>query len=214
MRDRVSFVLVWVLAVAITTAPLMADVQTAMIRPQGQVKLNGGLADRTSAIFPGDSLQTGQDSSVAITAEGSTILLASNTSVLFGDNRLEFAAGSATVNTSYGLTTQVGPYQIAPAGKALTRYQVAESQGQVHVMAMAEPLSITAPGAEPALLAPGSVMTLPAAAPAQNAGVGAGSSSFLSQNAQLIILLVAAAAAGIGVAVANSVLDDESPSGP
>lgn len=208
MRNRLNKALCWLMMLVVSSVYTMADVNAARMRPEGTVSLNGNSADRASAIFAGDKLLTGADSTAAITVRGSTVLIAANSAVTFGDNSVDLGRGTAVVTTSRGMSARLRGVTVAPAGENTVRFRVSDESGTAQVAALAGPLVVTPAAGTPTVLQPGAAMAL-----ADSDGVGAGSANagWLSEDKSILIAVLGAIAAGLIIAAVNAGDDDESP---
>ncbi|MGH9601874.1 MAG: hypothetical protein ACRD24_05740 [Terriglobales bacterium] len=182
----------------LSTAPLMADVQAAMLYAKGKTTVNGNLVDRSTAVFAGDQVRTGKDSTVSIALQGSNVSVMANSGVVFGNNTLTVSEGGATVVTSRGLTASVGGLRIAPAEGQKARFVVAHIDGKVRVSALEGRLSIS-DGKQTTMLDSGRQLTT-AGRSLGNAPAGANSLA----GAAIVILVAVVAGASIGTIIATT----------
>jgi hypothetical protein len=118
----------------ITPVSMFAADTGAMLYPQGNVTVNGVQLDRSQAIFNGDRVHTAANGAVTITATGSSVLLAGDTSLLYGSQAVQFDSGAATIKTTKGLKTHFMNVRIEPAPNA--RYDIAARNGEVAIAAL------------------------------------------------------------------------------
>jgi len=201
------------MAVLMPVSMLAADVTRGMLHARGAVTLNGAKAPASSAVFAGDSLRTGADAAASISARGTQIMLAANTSAVLGDNALRLDSGSAVVTTSTGMTAGVRELSVGPAKDDTARYYIERAEGRVKIAALEGGLAIRN-GSETTMLAAGRSMTVepPAAAPAP---AKPASNAMIAPGVELLIMLGVIAATATTIGIVNAVRDeDESPSTP
>ena len=73
MRESLVKCLAWVLVVLFPASIVMADATSAMLTSNGSVSVNGSPVERTTAVFPGDKVQTGPNSIATLTSEGTSV---------------------------------------------------------------------------------------------------------------------------------------------
>ena len=108
---------------------------SAMVYAHGTTLLNGSSIPRSSALFPGDRVQTDADSVANINATGSMILIQNNSLVQYEGNAVKLERGGVTVSTSKLLATHVGDVTVTPAASEWTEFEVRDENGKVRIMA-------------------------------------------------------------------------------
>jgi hypothetical protein len=81
---------------------LTAQAVPAILNVQGSANVNGNPVPGHGNLFPGDRLQTMAGSSATVTADGMSVNIPENSSIVFGDNKLDLSCGGATVSTIKG----------------------------------------------------------------------------------------------------------------
>jgi hypothetical protein len=113
-----------------------ADSAPAMLYAKGTAWINGSTVPRTSAIFPGDLVQTRSDSIANINASGSNVVIMADSLVKFDGGTVSLEHGSVTVATSKGMTTHAGEVMVVPASTGWTEFEVKQgADGTVQVIA-------------------------------------------------------------------------------
>jgi hypothetical protein len=120
-----------------------ADSGSAMLYARGTAWLNGGSVPKTSAVFPGDLVQTKPDSVANINAAGSNVIILSDSLVKFEGTAVSIEHGSVTVATSKGMTTRAGDVTVSPTSNALTEFDVSDLNGAVQIVARKGDLSVS-----------------------------------------------------------------------
>ena len=123
--------------IAVVPASLWAaDSSPAMLYAKGAAWINGGAVPRTSAVFPGDLVQTRSDSVASINASGSNVVVLADSLVKFEGPAVALEHGTLRVATSKGLSTHTGDITVAPASNGWTEFEVKQvSDGTVQIMA-------------------------------------------------------------------------------
>lgn len=201
------------MAVLLPMSMMAADVTTGMLHARGAVTLNGNKAPASSAVFAGDTLRTGADAAANISARGSQILLAANSTATLGDNALQLTSGSAMVSTSTGTTAGVRDLTITPARDETSRYYIEQAEGRIKIAALEGGLAIRS-GGDTTTLAAGRVMTFAPATTAAAAPSKPASNSALGPDAQLLIALAIVAGVAATIGIVNAIRDEESPVTP
>ena len=120
-----------------------ADQGAAMLYSHGSALLNGNNIPRTSAIFPGDLVQTTKDSVANINATGSTVLVLNESLVQYEGSRVTLEHGGVTVSTSKSMATRAEDVTVSPASGALTEFEVRDVDGTVRIVARKGDLTIS-----------------------------------------------------------------------
>jgi hypothetical protein len=91
----------WLLLLSLPVA-LSAEGTPAILNVQGSANVNGSPVPGHGNLFPGDRLQTMAGSSATVTGDSMNVSIPENSSVVFGDNKLDLSCGGATVSTLKG----------------------------------------------------------------------------------------------------------------
>ncbi len=124
----------WALVVAVPLS-LLGQTPSAILHTQGGVWVNGYEARDSSAIFPGDLLETKQGFSASLNLEGSTVLIQPESVAKLQDNLLVLDHGGVSVTTSRSFKVRVNCLTVVPVSDAWTQYDVADVNGTVQVAA-------------------------------------------------------------------------------
>jgi len=127
--------LCWMLIAVFPMSLLAADANGAMLYAKGEAWINGASVPHSSAVFPGDLVQTKPNSIVNINASGSNVMVLSDSMVKFEGNAVSIEHGTVTVATSKGMATHVGDVTVAPASANWTEFEVVDVNGSVQIMA-------------------------------------------------------------------------------
>jgi hypothetical protein len=125
----------WVM-IAITPAAVVAvDSDPAMLYGRGPVWLNGKPLPRTSAVFPGDLIQTQPESLATLDTSGSGVIVLPDSLVKFEANAVSLEHGSVSVATSHGMVALAREVTVTPASDKWTEFEVADVNGTIQVVA-------------------------------------------------------------------------------
>ena len=126
----------WILIAVVPLSLWAADSSPAMLYAQGTAWINGSTVPRTSAVFPGDLVQTRADSIASINTSGSNVVVLADSLVKFEGPAVALEHGSLTVATSKGLSTRAGEITVVPASNGWTEFEVKQvSDGTVQIVA-------------------------------------------------------------------------------
>ena len=127
--------LCWVMVVLCPLSLLAADTGAAVVHTKGGVWVNGAEVADSTAIFPGDLLETKPGSVANLDAEGSSVLIQPESVVKFQGNSLSLEHGSVSVGTSTSMSVHVNCIKIEPTPNERTQYEVADLNGTMQVAA-------------------------------------------------------------------------------
>ena len=132
----------WTMIAVVPVSLWAADSSPAMLYARGAAWINGGAVPRTSAVFPGDLVQTRSDSVASINASGSNVVVLADSLVKFEGPAVALEHGSLRVATSKGLSTHTGDLTVAPASNGWTEFEV-KQVGYDSVQIMAQKGDVT-----------------------------------------------------------------------
>jgi hypothetical protein len=124
---------------------IAADSGPAMMYSNGSAWLNGSGVPRSSAVFPGDLVQTKAGAMAKISSPGVTVAVLSDSLIKFEGSTVSVDHGSVAVGTSKGTATHLGEITVSPASSAWTEFQVSQADGKVQIMAHKGDVSINDP---------------------------------------------------------------------
>ncbi|MGH9575971.1 MAG: hypothetical protein ACRD3R_00940, partial [Terriglobales bacterium] len=128
LRHKLFPVLCWMMVVALPVSTVLADSNSAMLQASGAVRINDRDVSHSAAVFQGDRIATAKDSSAAITATGTSILLAPSSVLIFAVKHVSLSAGGAHFNGP--ISVRAGAMTISPA-TAKARFEVRYEAAQV-----------------------------------------------------------------------------------
>jgi hypothetical protein len=136
-------VLSCVMVVAVPAALFAADSGLAMLYSNGTARLNGSNLPRSSAIFPGDLVQTTADSVAKINAVGTSLMVLSDSMVQFEGNAVKLERGGVAVSTSKGMATRAGEVTVTPRESVWTQFDVKSVDGLIQITARKGDLAVS-----------------------------------------------------------------------
>jgi hypothetical protein len=159
-------VLSCIMVVVVPAALFAADSGAAMLYSNGTARLNGSTLPRSSAIFPGDLVQTAADSVAKINAVGTSLMVLSDSQVRFEGNAVKLEHGGVAVSTSKAMATRTGQVTVTPSASVWTQFDVKNVDGQIQVTAEKGDLTVS-DGAGTTTLAQGQQTTREQSEPAR-----------------------------------------------
>lgn len=151
-------VVVWMMIVVIPGSFVSAESNGAMLYGKGTVWVNGSPLPQSSAIFPGDLVQTKTESIANITGSGSSVIVQPDSLLKFEDNAVSLEHGTVRVATSRSMAARALAVTVAPATSAWTEFEVTDVNGVVQIIARKGDVNVTC-GKHTATLAEGQQAT-------------------------------------------------------
>ena len=156
--SRLRDVCCWMLLALTPSWLLGADSGAAMLYAKGSAWINGASVPRSSAVFPGDLVQTRPDAVVHINATGSSVMIQSDSLVKYEGNAVSLEHGAVSVATTKGMSTRAGEVVVAPVSNEPTQFEVRDVNGTVEISARKGDVSVST-GTETTRLAQGEQTT-------------------------------------------------------
>ena len=141
--SRLRNIICCVMAVVFPVSLFAADTNAAMLYARGNAWLNGSAVPHTSAIFPGDLVQTKPDSVASINAPGSSVIVLSDSLIKFEGDTISVEHGRVSVATSRKMATRAGDVTAAPTSNDWTEFDVIQANGEVQIAARKGDVNIT-----------------------------------------------------------------------
>jgi hypothetical protein len=136
----------WIMLVAVPVALLgqtsPGQNGAAILHTQGGVWVNGYEARDSSAVFPGDLLETRPGSSANLSLDGSTVLIGPESVAKLQTNLLELDHGTVFVGTSKIFKVRVNCLTAVPVLGEWTQYEVSNVNGSVQVAARKDDVNV------------------------------------------------------------------------
>ena len=136
-------VLSCIMVIVVPAALFAADSSLAMVYSNGTARLNGSSLPRSSALFPGDLVQTTTDSIAKINVVGSSLMVLSDSLVQFEGNAVKLEHGGVAVTTSKAMATRAGQVTVTPSASVWTQFDVKNVDGQIQVTAQKGDLTVS-----------------------------------------------------------------------
>lgn len=144
IRKVLCSVMIGVFPLSMWAADSAPAAAPAMLYAKGTAWINGSTVPRTSAVFPGDLVQTRSDSIANINAAGSNVVIMADSLVKFDGGAVSVQHGGVTVATSKGMTTHAGEVTVVPVSNGLTQFEVKQAtDGTVQIMAQKGDVSVS-----------------------------------------------------------------------
>jgi hypothetical protein len=124
-----------------------ADTGSALLHSEGGVWVNGLEVAGSTAVFPGDLLETKPGFVASLDAEGSSVLIQPESVVKFQGNFVTLEHGSVSVGTSTSFSVHVNCIRVEPVSNERTQYDVSDVSGTVQIAAHKNDVNITQGGA-------------------------------------------------------------------
>jgi hypothetical protein len=125
---------------------LAADPSSAILHSDGGVWVNSSEVASSTAVFPGDVLETKPGFVANLDAEGSSVLIQPESIVKFQGNYLSLEHGSVSVGTSTLMGVHVNCIKVEPVTSDRTQYDVTDVSGKIEVAARKNDVKITHEG--------------------------------------------------------------------
>src|SRR5215471_6765823 len=135
LRSFLCWAMAVILPSSITGQAVPEQSASAILHADSGVWVNGYEAHDSSAIFPGDLVETKPNASANLVLDGSTVLLAPETVGKFQGDLFELDHGVVSVVTSKGFKVRVNCIRVVPAVNEWTQYVVSDLNGSVQVSA-------------------------------------------------------------------------------
>jgi hypothetical protein len=128
----------WGCIVLLAVPASAADSGNALLYAKGSVLVDGKAVTDSSAVAPGNAVQTGENSSASITVAGSTVMVAANSQLTFQPDAITLQHGAVSVGTSSRMRVKIGCLEVTPVGAIWTKYEVVDASGVAKVAARKE----------------------------------------------------------------------------
>jgi hypothetical protein len=132
----------WVMIAVTPSVLVAADSGGAILYGRGPVWLNGKPLPRSSAVFPGDLIQTQAESLANLDAPGSGVIVLPDSLVRVEANAVSLERGSVSVATSHRMVATAREVVVAPAADKWTEFEVVDGDGTVQVIASKGELNV------------------------------------------------------------------------
>lgn len=121
----------------LTPATLLANdfPATAMVYGKGTVSINGSPLPGSSAILPGDTIETKSDGVATVNAEGSNVIVQPESVAKFGPDGIVLDHGSISVATSKQMIARALNATATPSSNQWTEFELSVVNGSVEVVA-------------------------------------------------------------------------------
>jgi hypothetical protein len=142
LRAFLSWVMLVIVPVSLLGQTPSNQTGAAILHTQGGVWVNGYEATDSSAVFPGDLLETKPGSSANLTLDGSTVLIQPESVAKLQTDLLELDHGGVSVGTSKSFKVRVNCLTVVPVLNEWTQYEVSNLNGNVQVAARKDDVNV------------------------------------------------------------------------
>jgi len=125
----------WMMLVLTPATLLATDPSGAMLYGRGPVLLNGKPVPKSSAVFPGDLIQTQSDSLGNLDISGSAVTVLPDSLVKFDGSSVEVEHGSVSVATSHSLVATEKAVTVTPVSDKWTKFELGDASGALRIVA-------------------------------------------------------------------------------
>ncbi len=184
-----------------------------MARAYGAAWLNGVAVEQSSAIFPGDLVQTSPSSALKIRSTGSSVTVLPDSLVNFEGGGVGVGHGGVKLATSKSMFARAGIVTATPASSAWTEFELTDVDGTVQIVAIKGDLQIS-DGSQTTTLSQGQQATQTVSDEAQSKKDQSGTDpngKKKKKKKAIYIFVVASAAAATAGAVALAVESAPAP---
>jgi hypothetical protein len=204
-RSLVARLVIWCMVLSIPASSFAADLNSAMLRVQGKVLVNGAELQHDRAVFAGDTIASGDRGSATLTLPGGNVQVQPNSTVTFEKDALTVRNGAARVSTAKGMTARVDNLTVTPTA-SVADYSVRRTGSELLIAAGQSSLTIS-DGVRTMTIEPGKAISIKAARAAAPQSGAEGLSG-------MQWLIIAAVAVVSTVTVVATTQEDESPVTP
>ena len=131
--------------IALTTcvSVFAQETSTAVLYGTGSVFLNGGPITNSSAVTPGDVIQTKETGAANINAPGTSVVVESNSIVRYRPEGFALDRGNISVATGKGLSVFARDFKITPAAGGWTEFYVTRTNGSIGIIARKNSITVS-----------------------------------------------------------------------
>jgi hypothetical protein len=115
----------------------------AMLHVQGQAWVNGGVVPKTTAVFPGDKVQTSPRTAAYMATSGSKVTITADSFFRYDVNAISLDHGGIDVNTFKATEALIGGVKVKPLSANHTVFQVSASDDSVGIAAEEGQVKVT-----------------------------------------------------------------------
>jgi hypothetical protein len=202
--------LVLLLCCAVSPVRMVAQEAGAMLSASGQVTVNGTPVSGSVAVFPGDKIHSGPDSSANILTKGTTATLGQNSSLTWQPQGIQLQDGSLTLAAQSPWKVSVGPMTVA-LGSELTKIEVSQRE-DVALFKLVQGSATLSEAGKTTPLKVGFTVAHPNSA--GKAAAPAVAAKHSSHTALIVVLVAGGAAAGIGLGAKGGGSKTQTPVSP
>jgi hypothetical protein len=143
----------------LASSVVVARAQTGVVYGNGSVFVNGAQLTNSSAVMPGDVIQT-KDAGVAqVSALGSSATIQSNTTVRFQSGGLALDRGTISMATGKSSSVFARDFKITPVSGSWTQFDVIRASGAIQIFARKSNVTVSCGTGAPTVVQEGQQMS-------------------------------------------------------
>jgi hypothetical protein len=158
LRDAICWMMIVVTPATLVAADADSGAAILYGKGKGAVWLNGRPLPRSSAVFPGDLIQTQLESLATLDASGSGVIVLQDSLVKFEGNAVALQHGGVSVATSHGMVAVAGNVTVTPVSNTWTEFEIVDASDTVQVVASKGDVNVNC-GKDSTTLSPGDQAT-------------------------------------------------------
>ncbi len=133
----------WASYLLLPPVAIAGHAQTGVIYGNGSVYVNGAQLTNSSAVMPGDVIQT-KDAGVAqVSTTGSNAAIQSNTIVRFQSAGIALDRGTVSMATGKSSSVFARDFKITPVSQSWTQFDVIRASGAIQIFARKNSITIS-----------------------------------------------------------------------
>jgi hypothetical protein len=132
-----------IIVLIISVSLLAQETSTAVLYGTGSVYLNGGPVTNSSAITPGDVIQTKETGAANINAPGTSVVVESNSIVRYRPEGFALDRGNISIATGKGLSVFARDFKVTPAAGGWTEFYITRANGSIGIIARKNPITVS-----------------------------------------------------------------------
>jgi len=123
--------------IPLTSAYVMAaDRNGALLYASGSTSVNGAAVQRSSAVFPGDIIRTGDSAQAYVSLSGASLTIARDSAVQIESTGFSVVDGTINVGTAKaGISAKAGGVTVTPASDLWTEFEISHRNGAIQIIA-------------------------------------------------------------------------------
>jgi len=155
---RTLSICVLCLLTTFTAVGQQAPAAAGVVHGTGAIYINGGQMADSTAVMVGDTIQT-RDAVAQLTANGSTLMIQSNTIVRVQSGGFALDRGTVSMATGAGASIQARDFKIVPVSSSWTQFDVMRTGGSIQIFARKSDLTVSCGTGAPVMVKEGTQLS-------------------------------------------------------